>query len=105
MASGLAKNLSKKFKPRVGIGISLDSPMMGTDVASPSKAPTDWRAEECKRLEAEAEALQKELDNHDDVAAGKKVKGALEIKLKLKKLRIQEHKLKSADRGGGYEFD
>lgn len=81
--------LSRKYsKPSVNIGVNVDT-SMGAPVGD-----SDWRKEEHKRLTSEVSALEKELASFSAEKAAKKVKTALEIQLKLKKLRLQECKLK-----------
>jgi hypothetical protein len=55
-----------------------------------------------KRCKAEIVALEKEIANFNAKDAAEKVKTALEIKLKLKKLRVQEHELNLDDGLIGY---
>lgn len=82
---------TKPVKAMVSIGVGTD--FKGGMSGGPSP-DMDWRKEDMKRCGAECDALQNALDTHDDAKAGKKVRKALEVKLKLKKLRLQEHKLK-----------
>jgi hypothetical protein len=85
--SALVGSMSKKYKPTVNIGVNVDS-------YGPPTSNHDWRKEECKRMDAEIAALEKELKDFEPEKAAKKIKDALEIKLKLKKLRREEHDLK-----------
>jgi hypothetical protein len=95
LKTSLTKDMMKKFKPSVKVGVNVD-----TDPIGPPR--TDWRKEEMKRCKAEIVALEKEIANFNAKDAAEKVKTALEIKLKLKKLRVQEHELNLDDGLIGY---
>lgn len=89
LGHGLKGSLAKKFKPRVTIGVDVSTTSMG-----PNEDRHDWRKEEHQRLTAECAALQKELDGFNPKEAAEKMRRGIEIKLKLKKLRLEECKLK-----------
>ncbi len=88
----LSENIVRKFKPQVKIGVQVDTVDSGP-------SPSSWRDDEQKRIKAEVGALEKELVKvgGDLKAAGEKVRKGIEVKLKLKKLRLEEHRLKLAD--------
>ncbi len=99
LAKAVMTKVTRKYKPKVSIGVSVDTvspPMLG-----PGGPRHDWRKEEMERLDAEIAALDKELAEFDPKSFAERGKKAIEIKLKLKKLRREEHQLK-ADSGGGY---
>lgn len=96
----LEKSISKKFKPRISIGVDVDSYGGPSPVGGDSK----WRKEECARIDSEIAAIEGELKDFDHAKAGKKIQQALEIKLKLKKLRREEHRLKIGGSGLGGSY-
>lgn len=93
VATKLSEKVIRKFKPQVKIGVQVDT----TDIGPPPHS--NWRKEEERRLQAEIKALEKELKvvEGDLKAAGERVRKGIEVKLKLKKLRLEEHRLKLAD--------
>ena len=90
--TGLSEKIIRKFKPQVKIGVQVDT----VDVGPPR---SNWREDEEKRIKAEVGALEAELKKveGDLKGAGEKVRKGIEVKLKLKKLRLEEHRLKLAD--------
>lgn len=97
---GLAKAVEakkiRKYKPQVSVGVSVDTRDSSSSIGGPR---TDWRKEEHDRLVAEVAALEKELKAFDPKEAAEKVRRSLDIKLKLKKLRLDECKLKLDNNG------
>lgn len=90
MAGVMESKTAKKFKPVVSIGVDVDTRDSGPSYSGGH----DWRKEEHNRLTAEVSALEKELKGFNATEAAEKVKRSIEIKLKLKKLRLEECKLK-----------
>ena len=90
--TGLSEKIIRKFKPQVKIGVQVDT----VDVGPPR---SNWREDEEKRIKAEVGALEAEMKKveGDLKGAGEKVRKGIEVKLKLKKLRLEEHRLKLAD--------
>jgi len=98
----VTEKATKKFKPTVSIGVSVDTVHSGP----PGIERHDWRKEEHGRLVSEVKALEHELSSFDPKKAAEKIKQSLEIKLKLRKLRLEECKLKldgGMNGGGGIE--
>jgi ribosome-binding ATPase YchF (GTP1/OBG family) len=85
----LYKSVMKKMKPMVKVGVHVDTPPS----SMPGEKKHDWRKEEMDRCMAEIAALEKELADFSPKKAADQVKKSIEIKLKLKKLRVEEHKL------------
>ena len=54
----------------------------------------DWRKERNKQLEAEIKALEKQLADFDANEAAEKVRKALDIELRDKKLEVERNKLR-----------
>lgn len=90
LAKAIETKAAKRLKPVVSVGVSVDTrtPYPG------EKNPPDWRREEHQRLSAEVAALEKELKDFEPKSAAEKIRRGLEIKLKLKRLRLEECKLK-----------
>ncbi len=91
--TGLSEKMVRKFRPQVKIGVQVDT----VDVSGPSRS--SWREDEEKRTKAEIGALEKELKRVEGnlEAAGSRIAKGIEVKLKLKRLRLEEHRLKLAD--------
>jgi len=100
IAKAVTDKASKKFKPVVSIGVSVDT----THPGPPGSDHHDWRKEEHQRLVSEVKVLGQELGSFDAKKAAEKVRQSLEIKLKLKKLRLEECKLKLDGGGGNLDY-
>ena len=89
----LSEKVVRKFKPQVKIGVQVDT----VDVGGPS--PSSWREDEEKRIKVEVGALEKEEKRieGDLKGAGERILKGVQLKLKLKRLRLEEHRLKLAD--------
>lgn len=86
-----SKKAKRKYKPEVSVGISVntrDAAMTGPPTSS------DWRKEEKARITAEIGAIEDKLKGFNAQEEGMRVKRGLEMKLKMKKLRLEECKLK-----------
>jgi hypothetical protein len=71
----------RKAAARVSVHTYADEPV------GPGK---DWHKEQKKRLEQEISALEKELKDFNPQEAAAKVRQALELELRRKRLRLEE---------------
>ena len=98
--AGVANKMSikkRKYKPVVNIGVNVETSEM-----TPGEPRHNWRKDEMDRTAVEIGALEKELGGFSAKEAAAKVKRSLELKLKLKKIRLEELKLKMDSSGIEY---
>lgn len=93
IALGRAQSAKRRGQVRAVVNIRTDTYGSGP-VAPGGKSDADWRKQRIKDLGSEIAALEKQLSGFDAKDAAEKVRKALDLELRTKRLDLEQAKLR-----------